>query len=202
MSNGFNLGEISHSVTIENGVKTIGKMCFESCISLREITFPESVEKIGDGIIKGCINLEKVTFLCHLSGMDKSAFTDCDKLQEIVLRTDEQRENIDKLVKNIHRRYCSHVSEYVKNLRGINMAFKLGCSRQYKNLYEDYLVSYGEKIGKALMDINDMDSLRRYENYIINGDTLDKLREYSLAKRLIPFTAYFLSFKREEDDWE
>ncbi len=48
------------SVTIGNGVKSIGYMAFEGCTSLERVTIPDSVTSIGDGAFYGCTSLEKI----------------------------------------------------------------------------------------------------------------------------------------------
>lgn len=48
------------SVTIQNGVKSIGDSAFENCSSLTNVTIPASVKKLGKGAFRGCPNLKDI----------------------------------------------------------------------------------------------------------------------------------------------
>lgn len=50
------------SITIPDGVTSIGKYAFECCDRLRNITIPNSVTSIGEGAFSGCIELKDVYF--------------------------------------------------------------------------------------------------------------------------------------------
>jgi hypothetical protein len=49
-----------HSVTIQNGVTSIGKRTFKDCSQLAKITIPESVTEMGSSAFEGCSNLKEV----------------------------------------------------------------------------------------------------------------------------------------------
>jgi hypothetical protein len=50
------------SVTISNGVKTVGPGAFEDCTSLAQITVPGSVTRMGDYAFIRCARLRGVYF--------------------------------------------------------------------------------------------------------------------------------------------
>jgi len=64
------------SVTIPNGVTTIGDSAFESCIYLTSITIPASVTSIGNRAFYSCKGLTSVTFQGTIpsSGFSNNAF--------------------------------------------------------------------------------------------------------------------------------
>ena len=48
------------SVTIPNGVVSIGDWAFKNCTSLKNITIPDSAIYIGDATFNGCPSLERI----------------------------------------------------------------------------------------------------------------------------------------------
>ena len=55
-------GESITSVTIENGVTTIGRGVFSGCAALTEVTIPDSVTSIGNSAFSGCTSLTDVYY--------------------------------------------------------------------------------------------------------------------------------------------
>ncbi len=49
------------SVTIPNGITSLGSATFEGCTGLTRVTFPEGVTRIDGGTFAGCISLNDVT---------------------------------------------------------------------------------------------------------------------------------------------
>ena len=49
------------SVTIKDGVTSIGEWAFDGCTGLTSITIPNSVTSIGDGTFYGCTGLTSIT---------------------------------------------------------------------------------------------------------------------------------------------
>ena len=50
------------NVTLNEGLKIIGQMTFNSCTSLERIDIPASLEKIGRYVFDGCTNLKQIVF--------------------------------------------------------------------------------------------------------------------------------------------
>ena len=73
------------SVTIPEGVETIGDWAFAGCISLTEIVLPDTVTEIGEGAFHGCSNVTSFTFSKNLTKIDDFAFYGCTGLSEIAL---------------------------------------------------------------------------------------------------------------------
>lgn len=49
------------SITLPNGITTIGSKAFYGCSKLESITIPDSVTKIGASALEGCTNLKDIT---------------------------------------------------------------------------------------------------------------------------------------------
>ena len=73
------------SVTIPEGIETIGDWAFAGCISLTEIVLPDTVTEIGEGAFHGCSNVTSFTFSKNLTKIDDFAFYGCTGLSEIAL---------------------------------------------------------------------------------------------------------------------
>jgi hypothetical protein len=73
------------SVTIGNGVKTIGASAFSFCSSLTSVTIPGSVESIGREIFEYCTSLKNVTIGNGVKSIGSAAFSGCSSLASITL---------------------------------------------------------------------------------------------------------------------
>lgn len=75
------------SVTLNNGLKSIGYYAFGDCKSLREISIPSTVTEIGSYAFEGCITLEKLSLLNNtgMTEISRSVFDYCKGLKEITL---------------------------------------------------------------------------------------------------------------------
>lgn len=71
------------SVTIENGVTSIGDWAFPCCKALASITIPGSVQEIGIGAFNGCSGLTSVNYLGTRRPLTGSIFKGCDKLEVV-----------------------------------------------------------------------------------------------------------------------
>ncbi|MBR3612271.1 MAG: leucine-rich repeat domain-containing protein [Bacteroidaceae bacterium] len=71
------------SVTISNGVTTIGDYAFSSCSRLTSITIPNSVTSIGDYAFYNCTGLTSITIPNSVTSIGDYAFYNCTSLTEI-----------------------------------------------------------------------------------------------------------------------
>lgn len=65
------------SVTIKDGVTTIGKAAFCSCVGLSQVAIPNSVTRIGDAAFAGCSGLTEITIPSSVSSIGRYAFQKC-----------------------------------------------------------------------------------------------------------------------------
>lgn len=73
------------SITIPNGVTSIGKNTFEGCTSLSSITIPNGVTSIEESTFSGCSSLSSVTIGYSVEDIGESAFSGCSSLTDIYL---------------------------------------------------------------------------------------------------------------------
>lgn len=73
------------SVTIENGITTIGVYAFCRCSSLTSIVIGDSVTTIGSSAFRYCDSLTRVVIPNSVTTIGNAAFYDCDSLTSVVI---------------------------------------------------------------------------------------------------------------------
>ncbi len=77
---------VNGSVTIPNGVKTIGFSAFYELDNLTSVTIPEGVEIIGDYAFGGCY-MQFVDIPASVTSIGSGAFSDCPDLIDATIRS-------------------------------------------------------------------------------------------------------------------
>lgn len=75
----------AESVTIPDGVKTVGSHAFSKNERIKTVFIPSTVKSIGRGAFEECKNLEKVTMSNGISKIGKYAFRFCCELSSVML---------------------------------------------------------------------------------------------------------------------
>lgn len=73
------------SVTIPNGVTSIGSEAFSDCTNLTSITIPDSVTSIEWNAFSGCSSLTSITIPDSVTSIGSSAFYGCSSLTSITI---------------------------------------------------------------------------------------------------------------------
>ncbi len=73
------------SITIPDGVTSIGYSVFEYCDSLTSITIPDSVTSIGDYAFSNCGSLTSITIPDSVTSIGRSAFSNCSSLTSVTI---------------------------------------------------------------------------------------------------------------------
>ena len=82
------------TVTIENGVTSIGEDAFIWCTSLSSVTIPDSVTEIGNSAFQFCYGLKNIKLPKHLKTIEYLTFDYCSSLKSVVLP--EELKTIEK----------------------------------------------------------------------------------------------------------
>ena len=75
--------DISGSVEIRRGTKTIANGAFMNCKSLTSTIIPDSITSIGDRVFRYCSSLTSITIPNSVTSIGNDAFTWCDSLTSI-----------------------------------------------------------------------------------------------------------------------
>ena len=73
------------TVTIGDGITSIGDYAFYSCRGLTELTLPSSVWSIGNSAFEGCSGSTELTLPNSVMSIGRSAFGGCSGLTELTL---------------------------------------------------------------------------------------------------------------------
>ena len=73
------------TITIENGVTSIGTNAFIWCTSLSSVTIPDSVTEIGNCAFQRCSILKSIKLPKHLKTIEYETFEYCSSLKSVVL---------------------------------------------------------------------------------------------------------------------
>ena len=77
--------DVSGSVEIKQGTKTIVEWAFCGCTSLTSVTIPDSVTSIGDYAFSGCTSLTSVTIPNSVTSIGYQAFSVCTSLTSVTI---------------------------------------------------------------------------------------------------------------------
>lgn len=73
------------SITIHNGILSIGASAFEGCKSLTNVVIPNSVTSIGDSAFRNCYSLTSITIPNSVTNVGESVFLGCGSLTSVTL---------------------------------------------------------------------------------------------------------------------
>ena len=71
------------AISIPEGIKMIDECCFGDCQSLAEVHFPDSLEEVGRFSFLQCLNLTEISFGESLTTIGQGAFQLCASLSKV-----------------------------------------------------------------------------------------------------------------------
>ncbi|WP_394901913.1 leucine-rich repeat domain-containing protein, partial [Bacteroides xylanisolvens] len=80
------------SITIPDGVTSIGSYAFSGCSSLTSITITDGVTNIGSYAFSGCSSLTSITIPDGVTSIGSYAFSGCSKLTSIISKPSKSPE--------------------------------------------------------------------------------------------------------------
>lgn len=72
-----------YTLTIGEGITSVGKYAFRGMESIYEVTIADSVTEIGYGAFVGCTSIESIEFSDNLISLGREAFSGCTSLEEV-----------------------------------------------------------------------------------------------------------------------
>ena len=118
------------SITIPEGVQTVGANAFYRCENLIEILLPNGLTSIGDDAFWGCTSLSRVDIPDSVSCIGWSSFKECSSLQHVTLPQSLEKigedvfEGCDALSEITVSQYLPIYSQLLKGRRIIRLYTK------------------------------------------------------------------------------
>lgn len=168
LSNAFYYCYSLSSVTIPDGVTSIGSSLFYNCYSLSSVTIPSSVTSIGSSVFYNCYSLSSITIPSGVTIIDGSAFYSCYSLSNIVIPNTVT--NIGSSAFN----YCSALSSVIipSSVTSIGSSAFSYCSSLISVSIPDSIKSINNKIFyycSSLSSITIPDSVTSIGNSVFQG---------------------------------
>ena len=73
------------SVSLPDGLTSIGSSAFYNCTALTSVTIPDSVTSIGDSAFEACLSLTSITIPDSITSIGGSAFCYCTSLTSVTI---------------------------------------------------------------------------------------------------------------------
>lgn len=113
------------SITIPDGIISIGKSAFSNCEKLISINIPNSVTSIGDSAFYRCSNLESINIPNNVTSIGDKAFYGCSNLESIIIPN-----NVTSIGNHMFYN-CSNLSNitFTESIENIGECMFYGCSK-------------------------------------------------------------------------
>lgn len=127
------------SISLPNGLTSIGGDSFGDCVNLKSITIPDTVTSIGRNAFCMCVNLEQVKIGKRVKFIGLCAFANCFKLKSIVIP-----DSVTSIEESAFSGCLSATSLYIgKNLTNIPERAFLCCDSLQNVTIPDAVTSIG-----------------------------------------------------------
>jgi hypothetical protein len=128
------------SVTIGNGVTSIGSSAFEGCENLESAALPESITSIGTYAFRDCKALLSVNIPDNVTSIGDSAFAYCSALTSVALG-----DGVQSIAPNAFRDCTALTSvEMGKNVTSIGNSAFYNCNKLRNIVIPDSVTSIGD----------------------------------------------------------
>lgn len=116
--------ETLNSVSVKQGVTTIGATAFMNCINITEVNLPDSIEQIGTDAFSQCKALQNIYLSENIEIIGSSAFSNCSSLTEVRLPSKLKKVNSSTFSG------CSNLMQVLlgDNIQAIETCAFSGCS--------------------------------------------------------------------------
>lgn len=134
------------SITIPDGVRTIGERAFFQCTRLKSITLPDSVTEIHPLAFGNCKSLTAITIPSSVTAIGNKVFSQCKGLTSITIP-----DGVTSIGKDAFA-YCNYLADIVlpKSLTSIGEGAFFGCTGlknvYYKGTAEDWVLIVGADV--------------------------------------------------------
>lgn len=179
----FNSSSVK-SVTIEDGIKTIGNGAFYWCKNLTSVTMPFNLTYIGKSAFSDCTGLKTINLPFYLETIDMAAFSNCTALESISFSTHI------KLIGNEAFKGCTKLAEVTIN---DGAAAEIGNYAFRGTALEDVFIPAGtKKIGFEAFGYDSGDSpVTAFTIYTTEGsvgETYAKNKDHITVEYIKPIT--------------
>lgn len=152
------------SITIEDGVTSIGNYAFFGCTALTSVTIPDSVTAIGENAFEDCTALTAVTLPKGLERLELRTFADCTALQTVTIS------NSVKVIGIAAFDNCDNLTEIAipEGVTTIEGGAFVGCDNLRRVSLPDSVTSIGEGAFRNIPAI--FDKANRYQGVVYFGN--------------------------------
>ena len=184
------------SVTIKDGVTSIGDFAFNSCVNLKTLIFPDTVTYMGSNVFTQCSNIEVLRLSANAQGAYFGQFCGLKKLRQLYIPSISNSGSVACLGDFFANGDGTQVAQYPfesntvytryipSNLRDITIAsgdvhvgFFSGCNMVEKVTFGEDIAYYGKSMFRANTGIQEL----VFEQYPFNEDSEAEDTSYSHA---------------------
>ena len=171
------------SVTIEEGIVTIGNYAFAYCSSLTDVNLPASLTTICANAFVDCTSLEEIELPVSLTTIDDNAFKGCTNLKDITING-----ALTSIGKDAFLDCTSLENVYV------NISYEEWCNIDFENKYSNPM-SYAANIyftdeNGEYVTVTEIDFSNALENVSLDNKLIGM---NSLTKLVLPYAPKYLS---------
>lgn len=141
-----------HTVTIDNGVDSIGQKAFSDCTSLTSVAIPESVTSIESYAFQGCTSLTSISIPEGVWYIGSYMFFGCTSLADVTIP-----EGV-KIIGGAAFEYCTSLTSVTipEGVSSINGYMFSGCSRLRSVTIPESVTSIGAGAFEDCASLNSM----------------------------------------------